>query len=172
MAVWDKGFTLVELAVTVSIAAVLATVALPGLNALLDRQRTSSALSSLVTHLQSARLAAVAHRRPVVLCPTPDGVQCTEGSDWSTGWLMYIDHEGTLDDHILRMDLTPRSRELLINASAGRTRVRYLPDGRSAGTNLTIHVCDRSGHRLGAVVVNNAGRPRIERDPARTPCPA
>lgn len=170
----NTGYTLIEVTVTVSIAALLASAALPGLSAMLDHRRTSAALSSMVANLQSARLAAVASRTPVILCPTLDGERCTAGSDWSSGWLMYLDRGGSALPHpndILRMEASPRTRELIIRASVGRTRVRYLPDGRSAGTNVTIHVCDRTGRRLGAVIVNNAGRPRTERDLPGVTCP-
>lgn len=167
-----KGFTLVELSVTVAVVGVLASVALPSLAALLDHQRTSATLSSLAGHFQAARLEAIRHRTPVILCPTRDGAACAAGGDWSSGWLMFVDRGDLIPqaEDVLRMDLAPRTRELQIRGTAGRSLVRYLPDGRSAGSNATIAVCDRSGRRLGAVVINNAGRPRIERNATDLGC--
>lgn len=175
MAARQGGATLVEVAVTVSVLAILAAIGLPAMSALLDSQRTAGTLSSLVTHMQLARTAAVRHRQPVVLCPTTDAVRCATGGDWSTGWMLFIDRGDRRaprsDADLLRADLTPRTGRLRVEGSAGRSYVRYLPDGRSAGTNLTIRVCDREGRRLGAVFVNNAGRPRTERGPAGAACP-
>jgi len=55
-------------------------------------------------------------------------------------------------------------------ASVGRVRVRYQPDGRSGGNNLTIRVCV-GALAGGEVIVNNVGRVRSKRSPAGTPCP-
>jgi type IV fimbrial biogenesis protein FimT len=54
-------------------------------------------------------------------------------------------------------------------ASAGRTRVHYLPTGMASGTNVTLSICV-GGDRLEKVVLNNAGRVRTERNAA--PCPS
>ena len=46
-------------------------------------------------------------------------------------------------------------------STAGRTRVHYRPDGTSAGSNVTLTVCDRRGRdEATALVINNAGRVR------------
>ena len=69
------------------------------------------------------------------------------------------------------IELLPLNPHLHIQSSSGRNHLRYLPDGRSAGSNLTIRICNQKGLLLGAVVVNNAGRPRTERARGDTPCP-
>lgn len=174
MRIVPKGFTLFELSVTVAVLGILASVALPSLAALLDHQRTSATLSSLAGHLQAARLEAIRHRTPVIICPTVDGAACATGGDWSSGWLMFVDRGDLIpqQDDVLRMDLSPLTRDLKVRGTSGRALVRYLPDGRSAGSNVTITVCDRADRRLGAVIVNNAGRPRIERESTDLPCPS
>lgn len=169
------GFTLVEVMASVSILSILLAVALPAFSALLEHQRAASAVAALVSHMSHARLAAVKHRRPTVLCPSTDGQTCLRGSDWSQGWIMFVDRDNTRRpahaSDVLQFDPQPRSRHLRIRSSAGRSYLRYMPDGRSAGSNLTINICDLDGTRLAAVVVNNAGRPRSERGPGRAPCP-
>ena len=73
---------------------------------------------------------------------------------------------------ILRVDLEPTSRKLRVVSTKGRPQLRYLPDGSSAGSNLTISICNNRQQLLGKVIVNNMGRPRSERPKAATPCPA
>jgi len=70
------------------------------------------------------------------------------------------------------VDLAPTSRHLRVVSTTGRQQLRYLPDGRSAGTNLTISICNPKGELLGAVIVNNMGRARSERPKVPTACPA
>lgn len=171
----NAGFTLIELATTVSVMAILAGIAAPSLAGFIERQRASAAMSSLLTHMSLARVAAIARNRRAVLCPSSDGVRCELGTDWSQGWMLFMDEDGnrTPDgDEIVRVELEPTSRHLRVASTTGRQQLRYLPDGRSAGTNLTISICNKSGELLGQVIVNNMGRPRSERPKVPTPCPA
>ena len=172
----DAGFTLIELVTTTAILALLASAALSPMAALIERQRASSATSSLVAHMQLARLAAVERNRRTVLCPSSDGATCATGNDWSQGWLLFVDEDGNrrpdAKDDILRVDLASPRSHLRIASSAGRQQLRYLPDGTSAGTNLTLSICSRHGELLGKVIVNNMGRPRSERPSRPMPCPA
>lgn len=170
-----RGFTLIEVMVAVSVMSTLLAVGLPAFAALLQHQRASAALASLVSQMSHARLAAVKHRRPTILCPSTSGTHCDAGTDWSGGWMIFVERgdrtrPGTRSD-VLQVETVPTSRHLRIRSTAGRNSLRYLPDGRSAGSNLTIIVCNNESERLGAVVVNNAGRPRVERGPAGIACP-
>lgn len=169
------GFTLIELLATTSILAIVAGVAASPMNALLERYRATTVASSLVTHMQLARMAAVNHGRRTVLCPSSDGARCDAGTDWSPGWLLFVDQDGNRQadatDAILRVDRQPTSRHLRIISSAGRQQLRYLPDGTSGGSNLTLSICSQDGELLGRVIVNNVGRPRTERPTTPLPCP-
>lgn len=169
------GFTLIELVVTLSIICILAGVAMPSLATFVERQRTSAAITSLTTHMALARMAAISRNRRAVLCPSADGTQCEPGTDWSHGWMLFLDDDGNRkpdkNDEILRVDLEPTSRHLRVVSTTGRPQLRYLPDGRSAGSNLTISICNQQ-QLLGKVIVNNIGRPRSELPKEPTPCPA
>jgi type IV fimbrial biogenesis protein FimT len=171
----DAGFTLVEAAVTLAIAGILAAIAVPLLARLMERQRVAAATTSLTTHMAQARMAAITYRSPAILCPSANGATCDGAGDWSNGWLLFLDRDNNrrpdAPDELLRMDLQPRTRHLRLPGTRGRPYLRYLPDGRSAGTNLTIHICTLKGEKLGAVIVNNAGRARTERTSPSTPCP-
>lgn len=171
----NAGFTLIELMVTVSVAGILAGIAVPSFGTLMERQRTSAAISSLTTHMGLARMAAITRNRRAVLCPSTDGRHCEQGTDWSRGWMLFVDDDGNRQpdagDDILRVDLQPTSRHLRVVSTAGRQQLRYLPDGRSPGSNLTISICNKAGELLGRVVVNNMGRPRSERPKGPASCP-
>ncbi|MBJ7574793.1 GspH/FimT family pseudopilin [Luteimonas sp. MC1828] len=161
------GFTLIESAVTVSVMSILVVLAFRPFVAFLEQQRAAATMASLVSQMSHARLAAVKHRHPTVLCPSVDGLQCLLGGDWSGGWMMFVDRDNlrrpSLPADVLQVELSPGTPHLRVYSSTGRSHLRYLPDGRSAGANLTINVCTLQGMRVGAVIVNNAGRPRTER---------
>ena len=172
----NMGFTLIELMISVSVFGILAGIAAPTFTSMIEQARTSAAINSLTTHMGLARIAAISRNRRAVLCPSVDGSQCRADTDWSGGWMLFMDDDGNrkpdIGEDILRVDLEPTSRHLRVVSTTGRQQLRYLPDGRSAGTNLTISICSQTGELLGAVIVNNMGRPRSERPTVATPCPA
>ena len=171
----NAGFTLIELAVTMSVIGILAGIAAPSFAGFIERQRASAAITSLMTHMSLARIAAISRNQRAILCPTSDGVHCEQGTNWSQGWMLFLDEDGNRkpdgSDEIVRVDLEPTSRHLRVASTTGRQQLRYLPDGRSAGTNLTISICNKGGELLGRVIVNNVGRPRSERPAVPTACP-
>ena len=170
-----QGFTLVEAMVAMAVLTICTTVAIPALGGLLQHQRASAATSALTSQLQLARMAAVTYRQPAVLCPSRGGGACDGTTDWSGGWLVFMDPNGNREldpgEDIVRVESTPSSRTLRLVGSEGRPQVRYMPDGRSAGSNITISVCSEDGSLLRSVIVNNAGRPRVARPATPGPCP-
>ena len=169
------GFTLIELMITLAITAILAGIATPSMAGLLEHQRTAAAITSLTTHMQLARMSAISHNQRAVLCPSSDGQQCAASTDWSNGWILFMDEDGNhrpdQHDDILRTELQPVSAHLRVVSTQGRQQLRYLPDGSSAGSNLTLSICNQAGRMLGQVIVNNLGRPRSTTYKDALPCP-
>lgn len=167
-----KGLTLIELLTAVAVLAVLATLGLPALQDAAQRWRGAAALHHLSGSFALARSAAVARGHPVSVCPaTPEG-RCGGGRDWSGGWLVYADR-ARRDQPAGPEDVLRRHRGeagIAVHTSAGRQRVRFQPDGRAGGSNLSLHVC-ADGALLGQIVVNNGGRARSQRPAGPTPCP-
>lgn len=170
-----RGFTLIEAMTGLAAFAICTAVAIPAAGGLLERQRASAAMGSLATQMQLARMAAITYRQPAVLCPSLTGTACDGSTDWSGGWMVFLDRDGNRKpdstEDVVRVESTPTSRRLRVLGTTGRPQLRYLPDGRSAGSNITISVCSRDGALLGAVIVNNAGRPRTFRPVSPAPCP-
>ncbi|MBO9715630.1 MAG: Tfp pilus assembly protein FimT/FimU [Pseudoxanthomonas sp.] len=169
-----SGFTLVELSVTLVIVAVLAGLALPGLQDLLERQRVDTAMFLLSSQLAQARSTAITQRTPVTVCPSQGDGQCLRVPDWSSGWLVYRDplrrdQPGSPGD-ILQDVRKPFHHSIRILASTGRLRVRYYPEGFSGGNNVTLRVCASASLR-GEIIVSNAGRARGQRPTGNPPCP-
>jgi type IV fimbrial biogenesis protein FimT len=170
-----RGFTLLQLSLTMAIATVLLGLALPGFQNLLRQQRTAAALHLLSTELALARNTAISRGTPVTLCPSLGDGRCRAEPDWSMGWLVYRDPQRmpqprALTD-ILQDIRRPLHPSVVIQSTAGRLRVRYQPEGFSPGSNLTLRICT-AGRLRGEVVVNNAGRPRTRRLPGTEACPS
>ncbi|QSX41652.1 GspH/FimT family pseudopilin [Shewanella cyperi] len=82
-----KGFTLVELMVTVVVVAIVAAIALPSLSAFYERSRADSEISKIREALKLARNQAFSYGATVGVCAygTSD---C--GTNWNKGLRVYL----------------------------------------------------------------------------------
>lgn len=80
----SKGFTLVELMVTVSVLAILVGLALPDLRSFLVSNRLSSDVNGLIGLLNYARSEAIVRNQNVVVCPKTNGagITCVNTQFW------------------------------------------------------------------------------------------
>jgi type IV fimbrial biogenesis protein FimT len=157
------GFTIVELMISVAVAAILCAVSAPALGSLIHTETTRASRNALVTSLNLARNMAVTGQSHVVVCPSSDQRTCSDGAWWQNGWIVFEDKNGdgqhNADERLIESVQTQSGMAIL--TSDARERVTYRGDGTSPGTNLTFTFCDRSGSKKAStVVVSNSGRPR------------
>lgn len=164
----SRGFTLVEMLMTVAILAVLVTLAMPSWGKLTGKTQRSSAQAALSTSLNLARVAAASRRGPVVVCPSDDLLACTRTTQWHHGWIVFADPDrdgvrSAGEDLLSVQQALPAGTAVV--STTGRMRVTYSAEGFSPGSNLTLTVCSRASGATDAMalVVNNAGRVRSER---------
>ncbi len=75
-----RGFTIMELMMVLTISAILASFALPGLRDMVARTRLKTAASDLHTALTLARSEAIKRNGTVTISPLGGG------TDWAVGW--------------------------------------------------------------------------------------
>ena len=85
------GFTVVETLATLALISILLAMAVPSFRSVIERQRADSALHLVNTQLAQARNTAITRRSPVTVCPSRGGGTCLSGTDWSAGWMLYLD---------------------------------------------------------------------------------
>lgn len=169
-----EGFTLMESLTVVAVLAAVLALGMPAMASIRQRAQASAALHLLTTALATARIMAVSRSRSVTVCPSSDGSRCRTDLNWDAGWIIYLDpgREAQPASSTLVMQRTEGPKGVAVRSTAGRHSIRYLPDGMSSGTNVSLTLCSTADTRLiGRIVVNNAGRARSERHPALAPCP-
>ena len=82
-----KGFTLVELMVTIAVAAILLTVGVPSLNSLYETTRAQQNVKKIETLVAFARNQAMSYNQVINLCPSANN-GC--GADWKAGIQVFI----------------------------------------------------------------------------------
>lgn len=158
------GLTLIELITTVSVVAILATLAVPSFNDLrLDSERTT-AVNGFIHGLFLARSEAIKRGQVVSICKSTDGETCADRSaQWHDGWIVFANTD--------RDDLPVRdSNETILLANSGwpagnitSNRDAYsFRAYQQAVVNGTIVFCDpRGSAHARAIIISHTGRPRV-----------
>ncbi len=161
----QHGFSLYELLVTTVLVATLLAIGIPSFAATLARQRQRVEIDALFHAIHLARKESIMRRKVVSLCPSDDGVRCSAGKDWSTGWLMFEnsdrDSPPRIDagEPVLQRHTVDSTVVIRANRRGFTLRATFL-----RATNGTFVVCD-SANRIAprALVVSYTGRPRAAR---------
>lgn len=96
----QKGFTLLELMVTVSVAAVLLAVAAPAMTDFIRNARISAAVNDFIAGTTAARSEAMKRRTSVTMCSSTAPLAATPAcdnsasADWTNGWVVFADEDG------------------------------------------------------------------------------
>lgn len=161
----QSGLTVLELIITLTIAATTLVIGIPSLQAFIQEQHIKSAVGTLHHSLNRARGMAIYQNQVVVACPGDPG-GCREGGDWSDGWIVFTDLNGDrkLQKDEKPLDHSPGVNHVRIHSSAGRWQIRFLPAGHAPGSNTTLSFCGIGGpSKARKLVVSNIGRIRRDR---------
>jgi type IV fimbrial biogenesis protein FimT len=142
-----KGFTLIELMVTLSIAAILMMIAVPSLETYRRNSELTSATNTLLAAINAARGEAMKRGMRAMVVPIGND------NNWNAGWVVFVDSDGT-QDFLATQDFTVLTQAQLPNyinvvgngtANLGRAYIMFDPSGYSRTktggfNNLTINL--------------------------------
>lgn len=89
----SKGFTLIELMITIAVVAIGLALAYPSFTSVLRSNQVATRTNELIASFYLARTEAVRSNRGAGVCPSADGANCN-GVNWGSGWLVFTDQDG------------------------------------------------------------------------------
>lgn len=136
-----RGLTLVELMVTIGVAAIVLGLAVPSFTTTIQESHMTAASNDLVGTLQLARSEAIKRNLPVTVCrtanfndPTP---ACGAGEGWHEGWIAFVD--GTLFAPVPNAVVDPGEEVLRRwRGFEGSVTARAAPDSDPLDERLTF----------------------------------
>lgn len=156
----SKGFTLIELATTISILAILAC-ATPSLLQSIEKIREKSELFELMRLLQAGRSNAVTSSHVTTLCGSSDGIHCS--SDWDAPTILVF--EDGDENHAISVADKIIQRVSFSNArwhwrGSNRPYLRFRADGTPIEWGrFTRCPADKNALVTPQLVLNYLGRP-------------
>lgn len=141
----SRGFTLVELMITIAVLAIGSALAYPSFSNVIKSNRVATSTNSLIAAFNLARSEAIRSNRGGGVCPSSGGVQC-DGADWNKGFIAFtdVDNSGawSAGDKVIRF-FEPNDA-LMLSAGPG--------DNEPAGT-VDLIAFQRSGRATHAVKI-------------------
>lgn len=131
----SKGFTLLELMVTVAVMAIMAALAFPSFQGTLRSNRMATTSNELIAALSLARSEAIKNTRGAGVCASSVGTSC-DGASWAGGWMVFGDtnRNGSFD-----------TNEPVLRVAEGRPRLQGV-----SGQELSIAFDGRGRNRANA----------------------
>jgi len=151
-----KGFTLIELMVTIVLAAIVISIALPSFERSIASNQLQSTTQDLVSTINTARMQAVSTRQDMVIDPV--------GGDWANGWTLIYGADSVEDNKTFNP-----AGQTTVEREGGGGALTFLSRGGVVGGGAVLSVCHAGGLINGrAVSLNFLGKVTTE---TKVDCP-
>lgn len=139
----QNGFTLIELMITLVIAAVLVGIAVPSFQTFIKRNQADTLQSRVASAVATARTEAASRNTFVSMCASDDGTAC--GGSWNNGWIIYENPDNNATKHANEIAIEVFDYEGASTFS--------MVQGQNTGNNLSQITFNQQGFLVGQLSV-------------------
>ncbi len=164
----EKGLSIVELMITLGVATILMSVAVPSFRTISMNSKQASTVNELVAGMHLARNTAITLNARVGVCASGNGQSC-QVVGWNEGWIAFHDVDNnqnrSVDETILATGSEVNS--ITIDSSQFPNSLSYRPNGRVMNGSVAVNtgefaLCDQRGSDHAKVVILGiSGRPQL-----------
>jgi len=140
-----RGFTLIELIITLAILAILTTLSIPSFTDVIRNNRVTSEADRLMATIRLARSEAIKRNQTATICRSANGSTCGGTTNvYEQGWLLYNDvsdltfagnaNYNASEDPLIRIGEAAATDITLRSNSIGNAWLSFKPTGRLAET--------------------------------------
>lgn len=163
------GFTTIELMVTLAIAAILVTMAVPSLQSVIRNSRLRTHTNELALSLTFARSESVKRGITVTVCKSANATDCGGNTvQWEQGWIVFADsnNDGVVDEgeDVLRVAGAVRTGYSLRGNSNLANSLTFRATGVSNASGTFVLCAQNKKEWARAVIINLVGRVRVAPD--------
>ena len=155
----QRGFTLIELIITIAIAGILMSLALPSFKKTLQNNKLTSMHNELLSSLSLARNTAISRGSFATLCKSNQaGDNCDSSASWKDGWIVFLDRDdsGSVnnDEEVISLNNALPKK---VSISFSRNRVTYGAQGYAIGYSGVVTFCDDldNDNKKGMIISSN-----------------
>lgn len=151
-----RGITLIELIVTLTIAVILLSVAVPSMTRFLGSNRLVTANNDFVAALALARTEAIKQAGQVAVCTSGGGTACVSAGAWESGWIVFADVD--MNGAWTASDVLLRRYEGFgagVTVTASTDTIVYDRQGATASTSFSL--CDAKTSKERIIRLTAAG---------------
>ena len=179
-AAWRKaqsGFKLLELSVTLTIMAVLASVGMSNWTGLTEKEAVKGQVNALIGAMRFARSEAIKKNARVVICPRDlsaapiNGTypcNTVSGAGWENGWIIFVDYDAdsrydATDTLLKEQGTLSGSGGIIMDNGSNSDRIVFRNSGilYFGASNITFLPSSRDTSRGAMVCISMQGRARV-----------
>lgn len=138
-----RGLTLIELLVTVTVAGILLTIAVPSFSFIIRETQLTTQTNEFISHLKFARSEAVKRNTAVRVRSSDDS------TDWSDGWQVEV---------VASAEVLRQSQALDVGVLSGDVSQVSFDSSGFAVTGTAFELCGNDGTSARTIEIAGSGR--------------